>query len=113
MAGSLQNYTSTLLRNLRLVAILEGISYIVLLGIAMPVKYIGNDDRLVKHTGMVHGWLFVLYVLLVAVAWSRYRWSWQKAGLALFLSLVPFGTFYAERKMFQEPGPGSSSGLEN
>lgn len=93
------------MRNLRLVAILEGISFLVLLGIAMPMKYIGNDDLLVRQVGMLHGWLFVLYVVLVGVVHFQYRWNWEKTALALFLSLIPFGTFYAERKMFQDVSP--------
>ena len=93
--------TKTLPR-LRLVAVLEGISYIVLLFIAMPMKYIYKDPWLVQKVGMLHGYLTVLFVVLLGLAHYQYKWTWTKTLLALGLSFLPFGTIYAERKMFRE-----------
>lgn len=87
---------------MRLVAILEGISYILLLFVAMPAKYFFGRPELVRYTGMVHGWLFVVYVLILVLLHFRCRWTLQKTSLGFLLSLVPFGTFYAERKLFRE-----------
>jgi integral membrane protein len=92
---------STTLKRLRLIAILEGISYLVLLFIAMPLKYFWGLPEMVKKIGMVHGWLFVLYVLLLALAHYQMKWPWSKTILGFILSFIPFGTFYAEKKMFR------------
>jgi len=93
---------SKTLQRLRIVAVLEGISFLVLLFIAMPLKYMYGQPEMVKKIGMLHGWLFVLYVLLLALAHYQLKWTWFKTGLGFILLFVPFGTFYAERKMFRE-----------
>lgn len=89
------------LSKLRLIAILEGISYLALLGIAMPMKYWFQDAGLIRPVGMLHGWLFVLYVLLLLLAHYQCRWGWKITLLGFILSLLPFGTFYAEKKYFR------------
>jgi len=98
----LKNDPGKTLQRLRIVAILEGISFLILLFVAMPLKYLYNQPEMVKKIGMLHGWLFVLYILLLALAHYQLKWTWFKTGLGFVLSLVPFGTFYAERKMFRE-----------
>ncbi len=50
--------------------------------------------------GMAHGVLFILYVLLLLQVTLQYKWSFYKASLAFLVSLVPFGTFWAEKKLF-------------
>ncbi len=87
--------------SLRLIAILEGISYLALVFVAMPMKYLQNDTSLMRPAGMLHGWLFVLYVLLILLAHFQLRWGFRITVINLILSLVPFGTFYAERKYFR------------
>jgi integral membrane protein len=99
---NIQKDPSKTLQRLRIVAILEGISFIILVFVAMPLKYFYGEPEMVKKIGMLHGWLFVLYVLLLALAHYQLKWTWFKTGLGFVLSLVPFGTFYAERKMFRE-----------
>lgn len=89
------------LGRLRIIGFLEGISFLVLLFIAMPLKYMAGQPMAVKITGMAHGLLFVLYILYVLMAKIEYRWSFKKAGLALVASLVPFGTFWADVKLFR------------
>lgn len=91
----------TSLGRLRVVGFLEGISFLVLLGIAMPLKYLAGQPDAVRVVGMAHGVLFVLYVLLVIQVSLELSWSWRKALLALVVSVVPFGTFWAEKKLFQ------------
>lgn len=91
---------NTWLGRLRIVAFLEGISYLVLLGIAMPLKYMANKPEAVQTVGMAHGVLFVAYcLLLLAVAVGR-KWSFKTVALAFIASLVPFGTFWADAKLF-------------
>ncbi|GAA4005255.1 DUF3817 domain-containing protein [Hymenobacter fastidiosus] len=91
----------TSLGRLRVVGFLEGVSFLVLLGIAMPLKYLAGQPDAVRVVGMAHGVLFVLYVLLVIQVSLELSWSWRKALLALVVSVVPFGTFWAEKKLFQ------------
>ncbi|MBC3539959.1 DUF3817 domain-containing protein [Rufibacter sediminis] len=93
---------NTSLGRFRLIAIIEGISYLVLLFIAMPMKYLGGMEKAVKYPGMVHGVLFVLFAFLLLQVWIEYRWSFKKAVAAFFWSLVPFGTFYFDKKIAQD-----------
>ena len=93
-------YISTTLGRLRLVAFLEGISYLFLLLVAMPLKYAADMPGAVKVTGLAHGVLFVLYLLMIAQAAIEYRWGWRTTALALLSSIIPFGTFWADRKLF-------------
>lgn len=93
---------STPLSRFRAVALYEGISYLVLLLIAMPLKYIFGIPELVKYVGWAHGVLFVAYVALLAQVFFTERWSVLKAIVAFILSLVPFGTFYLDKQLKQE-----------
>ncbi|RDB08015.1 DUF3817 domain-containing protein [Runella aurantiaca] len=86
---------------LRIIGFLEGISFLVLLFIAMPLKYMAGQPMAVKITGMAHGVLFVLYILYVVMAAVEYSWPIKKSVLAFFASLVPFGTFWADAKLFR------------
>ncbi|MCE6991646.1 DUF3817 domain-containing protein [Dyadobacter sp. CY323] len=89
------------LGRLRIVAFIEGISYLVLLGIAMPLKYLAGIPQAVRVVGMAHGVLFVLFViLLIQVAIER-NWSFKKSIYSFISSLVPFGTFYADARWFR------------
>jgi integral membrane protein len=92
----------TQLGRLRIVGFAEGVSFLVLLLIAMPLKYILGMPETVRVVGMMHGLLFVLYVLLVIQVKIERDWSFRKMLLALLASLVPFGTFWADVKLFRE-----------
>ncbi len=85
----------------RLVSILEGISYLILLLIAMPLKYLAGADWAVKYVGWAHGLLFVLFCFLLLNVWIKYRWSFGRTTLAFIASLLPFGTFVLENKLHQ------------
>jgi integral membrane protein len=93
---------SSTLGRLRIVGFLEGLSFLVLLGIAMPLKYLAGQPDAVRMVGMAHGLLFVLYVLLVIMTAIERSWSFKKTVLAFLASLVPFGPFYADKKLFRE-----------
>lgn len=84
------------------IAVLEGISYLLLLGIAMPLKYIAGIPEPVTYLGWVHGILFMLYCILLLVVWVKLRWSFGKVVLAFFASLLPFTTFILDRKLKKE-----------
>lgn len=87
---------------LRVIAFLEGLSYIVLLCIAMPLKYYAGKPEAVKHVGMAHGVLFVAYLLLVALVALKQKWSLKEIVIAVLASLVPIGTFYADKTIFSK-----------
>mgnify|MGYP001810735141 FL=1 len=95
------NLIKNTIGRLRIIGFLEGISFLVLLFIAMPLKYIAGQPMAVKITGMAHGVLFVLYILYVVMAAVEYSWSIKKSVLAFIASLVPFGTFWADAKLFR------------
>lgn len=92
---------SSTIGRLRLTGIIEGLSFIVLLGIAMPLKYLAGKPEMVSIVGMAHGVLFVLYILFTILAKFRYPWSWKKILLLWVASVVPFGTFYADYKFLR------------
>ncbi len=88
-----------MLDKLRFLGNLEGVSYLLLLGVAMPLKYIFEYPIAVKITGMAHGVLFVAYTILLLVSKFKFKWSF---GFSLYLfvaTLVPFGTFVTDRKL--------------
>lgn len=89
------------LGRLRIVAFLEGVSYLILLGIAMPLKYFAGLPQAVRMVGAAHGVLFVLFVILLIQVATEKSWSFKKSVLSFVSSLVPFGTFYADSRWFR------------
>ena len=82
----------------RIIALLEGISYILLLFIATPIKYMMNDESYVKMLGMPHGLLFIMYIVVAFLLKSEMNWSKRIFNIVLISSVIPFGTFYIEKK---------------
>jgi integral membrane protein len=82
----------------RIVAFLEGVSYILLLFIATPVKYFGDDPQYVKMLGMPHGILFMLYIILAFMLKMENDWFKANFKFVLLAAIIPFGTFALERK---------------
>jgi integral membrane protein len=76
---------------------LEGYSYLVLLFVAMPLKYLLNLPLAVKYTGTLHGVLFVAFIFTILVLFSKKTFTITQSIKALILSLIPFGTFYLKR----------------
>jgi len=89
-----------MLQSLRITGFLEGISYLVLLGIAMPMKYAYAMPEPTYVIGMAHGVLFTLYVILVLIVGYQKKWNLITLFWALLASLLPFATFVADRKIF-------------
>jgi integral membrane protein len=87
--------------HLRVSGITEGISFILLLGVAMPLKYMAGMPGAVKYLGWAHGILCIWYT--IAVIWTRETvgLSLKDTAIALLASLLPFGTFYADKKIFR------------
>ena len=82
----------------RVISILEGLSYIVLLFIAVPIKYLDNDESYVKMFGMPHGLLFVAYIVLAYLIKDDLKWNSKTFWAVLAASIIPFGTFYIDKK---------------
>jgi len=85
---------------LRLLGILEGVSLLVLLGIAVPVKYAAGNPSLVKAIGPVHGVLFLLFVFNTLSVGIEYKWKFSTTTWKVLLAcIIPFGTFYVDRSI--------------
>lgn len=92
----------TQIGRLRVIAFIEGVSFLIILFVTMPLKYYAAMPQPNKVIGMIHGVLFLYYVISVIQTKIAYSWNWQKTGLALLASIIPFGTFWADVKLFRE-----------
>jgi integral membrane protein len=86
----------------RMVAFLEGLSYILLLFIATPIKYLADDPQYVKLLGMPHGLLFMLYIILAFMLKQENTWFKSNFKMVLLASIIPFGTFYLDHKYLRK-----------
>ncbi len=86
-----------MIKAFRIAGILEGISLLVLLGIAMPLKYKFGLPMMVKVTGWFHGIFFMAYLGLLAVITTEFSWSHKKAMVGFLAGIVPLGTFFFDR----------------
>jgi len=98
-------FKNTPLGRFRLIAILEGISFLSLLLIAMPLKYIAHNPQPVKIMGWIHGVLFILYIITLSIVRAKNKWSFMKTAIAFLASLVPAGTFILDSKLRTEEAP--------
>ena len=87
----------TLKNVFRIIAILEGLSYVLLL-IATPIKYLLENEQYVKALGMPHGILFILYILFAILIQKKMNWDNKNLIIVLIASMIPFGTFYIDFK---------------
>lgn len=92
-------YMKNRINTLRLIGLIEGVSFLVLLLIAMPMKYYLGIPMAVKITGWIHGVLFILYIAAVLLAVEAMQWNWFSIGVALAASLIPIGTFVLDRSL--------------
>ena len=83
----------------RIIGFLEGLSYLLLIFIAVPVKYIFNSPSMVKYLGMPHGILFILYLLASIIIRKNNQWVKNNFFLVLIASIIPFGTFVVDYKL--------------
>ncbi len=94
-------YKSTIGR-FRTIALCEGISFLVLLFIAMPLKYLAGDPKWVLLVGWIHGLLFISYMISGLDVKTKYSWSTKKTIIAVAASLIPFGPFILDRKILSK-----------
>lgn len=91
----------TNLKILRRLGIIEGISYLTLFGITMPLKYMMGMKEPNYVVGLIHGLLFVSYVFWTFIIYNQYRIGIKKSLLLLLSSLLPFGTFVSDAKILK------------
>ncbi len=83
----------------RVVSLLEGLSYVALMGIAMPLKYLAGNPGAVRIAGAVHGGLFVVFVLALVFTARACGWSRKQIATAMIAALVPLGAFWLEHRL--------------
>lgn len=86
----------------RLISFIEGISFLVLIFIAMPLKYLAGIPLAVKIVGMTHGILFILFVIALFMVSKRYKWKVLTFQLFVY-SLIPFGFILIEKTIMKAP----------
>ncbi|WP_111307128.1 DUF3817 domain-containing protein [Confluentibacter sediminis] len=96
----------SLLNIFRAIAFLEGISYILLLFIATPIKYFAEDPQYVKLLGMPHGLLFITYIVLAIMLKSELKWNTKQFTTILLAAIIPFGTFYIDKTYLKTQSNG-------
>ena len=82
----------------RLIALLEGVSYLLLAAAAIYKRMPNGNDYFVKLLGMPHGLLFVAYIVLAIVVGMEQKWNKKTIFIVLIASILPFGTFYVDKK---------------
>jgi integral membrane protein len=95
---------SKAIRRLRTIGLMEGTSFLLLLGVAMPLKYFADLPLAVSVVGWIHGVLFVLFCYLLVLAHQDAKWPLSKSALVLLAGLLPFGPFLVDRRLQAEQG---------
>jgi integral membrane protein len=94
---------TTQLGRLRIIGYLEGISLLILLFIAVPLKYYGHDPSLVKAMGPIHGALFLWFVLNTLSVGVQQQWKFKDTTWKVLVAcVIPLGTFYIDRHFFKK-----------
>lgn len=94
-------YASSLGR-FRVVALLEGISFLVLLGVAMPLKYIAGKPGMVDVVGWIHGMLFISYMVTGLQLKTEHEWPFKKTFVAVIAAIIPFGPFILDKRILKQ-----------
>lgn len=92
-----------IVRAFRIVSIVEAVSFLVLLLIAMPLKYMGDMPVAVSVVGPIHGVLFLGYVGLAFLVREPLRWDVKRTVLALIAAVLPVAPFFVERYWAKQP----------
>ena len=90
-----------MIQKFRFLSFLEGLSFLVILFITMPLKYMFDSPMPNKIIGMVHGVLFLLYIVFAIFLKVEFNWLNKKLAVILLVSIIPFGTFWADKKYFK------------
>lgn len=91
-----------LIKELRMAGIAEGVSFLILLFIAMPMKYMGGMPLAVTIAGSLHGFLFIVYMVSMIRTGSEFEWKGSRYGQVVLAAVIPFGTFVLDSKLKKE-----------
>lgn len=87
-----------MINTFKIISFLEGTSYLLLLFVGVPLKYLGDNAILVKGLGMPHGILFLAYIVMALLIRKQAKWDGMTTFIVLLASLIPFGTFYVNKR---------------
>lgn len=90
-----------MLRFFRLLAVSEGVSYLLLFALSMPLKYWAGIREPNIYIGYVHGFLFIAYLIFAVVLWKEKGWKFKHLSGLVLASLLPFGTFYMDSRFLK------------
>lgn len=94
---------------LRLISYLEGISLLVLLTVAVPMKYCGSNPAMVKLLGPIHGMIFLWFVITALSVGVEQQWRFNETTWKVLIAcIIPFGTFYIDRHILKQLGESAS-----
>jgi integral membrane protein len=92
----------TVIGRLRIIGIIEGVSFLLLLGVAMPLKYLAGLPQVVTMVGWIHGLLFMAFCVALTQAHQEAKWTLWRTGGVLIAALLPFGPFVIDKSLRQE-----------
>jgi integral membrane protein len=92
----------TSIGRLRAIGLVEGVSFLLLLGVAMPLKYLAGMPQAVTIVGWLHGLLFMAFCVALTQAHQDAKWSARRSGTFLIAALLPFGPFVIDGKLRKE-----------
>jgi len=87
-----------MLRFFRALSLLEGVSFLLILFVTMPLKYLYDYPQANKVIGMIHGVLFIAYVVMTLMLKPEQKWPVKDTAIILLCSIIPFGTFWMDKK---------------
>ncbi|EAQ48552.1 MULTISPECIES: DUF3817 domain-containing protein [Leeuwenhoekiella] len=87
-----------MIKAFQIISILEGVSLLLILFVSMPLKYIFDMPEANQVIGMAHGILFLVYVVMAILVKSELNWNFKILLIVLACSIIPFGTFWMDRK---------------
>ena len=93
---------TTSIGRLRTIGLIEGISFLVLLGVAMPLKYFAGLPQVVTAVGWIHGLLFITFCIALTQAHQEAKWTLWRTGGVLIAALLPFGPFVIDSRLRKE-----------
>jgi integral membrane protein len=98
----MQSLLKTKIGRLRILGFLEGVSLLILLFIAVPLKYGSHDATLSKTLGPIHGALFLLFILNTLSVGVEQKWQRKTTWKVIAACFIPFGTFYIDKKILSK-----------
>ena len=93
---------STSIGRLRAIGMIEGVSFLLLIGVAMPLKYFAGMPMAVTAAGWLHGLLFITFCIALTQAHQEANWTVWRSGTVLIAALLPFGPFAIDKKLRRE-----------